>query len=340
MDSMNFIITIDTEEDGWGDYASDRHKLENIGQIPVAQEIFNRFRAVPTYLIDYPVVSDATARQILLKILNEGRCEIGTHCHPWNTPPLAEKRTVYNSMLCNLPQPLIWDKLSTLDQAIQSLIGIKPTSFRAGRWGFGTQVANSIQSLGYTIDSSVTPLVSWQQYGGPDYEVAPLESYRFETKEVLRPATHGALLEVQPTIGYLRGDPSACRKIRRKILNSRLSRLHLLGLLDKVGILSLRWLSPELSSLKDMIQLIRKAIHRGTRLLNFSFHSNSLLPGKGPFVRTAADLEVFLCSIHKVLEFAAGQGANFIPLAAALDRQRSKNSRNGNPVESTPEKYL
>ena len=174
-----------------------------------------------------------TPGAIFLKILNEGRCEIGTHCHPWNTPPLAEERSEYNSMLCNLPQTLIQDKLFTLDHAIQNWIGIKPTSFRAGRWGFDTKVAHTIHALGYTIDSSVTPLVSWQLYHGPDCEFAPHENYRFDPAEIFRKAESGAILEVQPTIGYLRGDQGFCRAIRRKILNSRLSRLHLLGLLGQ-----------------------------------------------------------------------------------------------------------
>jgi hypothetical protein len=239
---------------------------------------------------------------------------------------MTEERTEYNSMLCNLPRTLIEDKLSTLDYAIRSWIGIKPSSFRAGRWGFDTKVAHAIHSIGYAIDSSVTPLVSWKPYHGPDFESAPIENYRFEPAEPLQKADSGALFEVQPTIGYLHGNQSACRKIRQKILTGRLSRLHLLGLLDRAGIVSLRWLSPEMSSLKDMIRLIRNAVSRRVRLLNFTFHSNSLLPGNSPFVRTDADLGVFLYCIHSVIEFAANQGAAFIPLSAALERYYSSDS--------------
>jgi hypothetical protein len=323
---MKFVITIDTEEDGWGDYSDACSSVENIGQLPVVQKIFNRVGAVPTYLIDYPAVSDEAARRILSKFLNEGRCEIGMHCHPWNTPPLSEERNEFNSMLCNLPGSLVRDKLSTLDNAIQRYIGVKPTCFRAGRWGFDSEVAKSIRELRYSIDSSVTPLISWDEYQGPDYESAPLGCYRFEPSKILSQSLHGELLEVPPTINFLRGDHAILRVIRRKILNSSLSRLRLLGLLDKTGIISLRWLSPELSTLSDMICLIRKAIRSRTPLLNFTFHSNSLLPGKTPFVRTVADREAFLNSIHNVLEFAASHGAEFITLSGALSDHRIPNS--------------
>jgi hypothetical protein len=75
-----------------------------------------------------------------------------------------------------------------------------------------------------------------------------------------------------------------------------------------------------MSSVKDMIRLIHNAGRRGARLLNFTFHSNSLLPGKSPFVRTAAELDAFLESIRRVLEYVADHGVKFLPLSAAGGR--------------------
>ena len=145
---VKVYITIDTEEDQWGEYAATGASVENVTRIPMLQQLFDRFGAIPTYLINYPVVMDERACNIIKAIYHAGRCGIGTHCHPWNTPPFREEINEYNSMLCNLPYELISDKMRTLHEAIVSFIGVTPISFRAGRWGFGETVARCIQRIG------------------------------------------------------------------------------------------------------------------------------------------------------------------------------------------------
>src|ERR671922_839019 len=100
--AIRLFITIDTEEDEWGEYQSSGHHVENVKQLSRLQEIFDHYGAVPTYLVTYPVVKNGHARELLGNILSRNRCEIGTHCHPWNTPPFEEELNKRNSMLCNL----------------------------------------------------------------------------------------------------------------------------------------------------------------------------------------------------------------------------------------------
>ncbi len=50
-----------------------------------------------------------------------------------------------------------------------------------------------------------------------------------------------------------------------------------------------------------------------------SFHSNSLLPGKSPFVHNQKQLEKFLHDIEMFLQFAVGHGMTFSPLSGALE---------------------
>ncbi|MBT8337259.1 MAG: WalW protein, partial [Gemmatimonadetes bacterium] len=52
---------------------------------------------------------------------------------------------------------------------IESELGVRPTTFRAGRWGWGANVADALWKEGYRVDSSVTPLLDWSSSGGPDY---------------------------------------------------------------------------------------------------------------------------------------------------------------------------
>ena len=103
---MKLIVTIDTEEDNWGSYNPTGNTVENIGYIRELQELFDKYDVKPTYLLTYPVATDDNSVSLLRGVMERGGCEIGTHCHPWNTPPFKEQTGPKNSMLCNLPSNL------------------------------------------------------------------------------------------------------------------------------------------------------------------------------------------------------------------------------------------
>lgn len=314
---VKVVITVDTEEDCWADYKREDCPLENISRIPYLQKLFDKYGAVPTYLVSYPVARNEQSRRILLGILERQRCEIGTHCHPWNTPPFEEESGGRNTMMCNLPQELILQKMETLHTVITDSFSVPPAGFRAGRWGFGAGVAHVIHALGYRVDTSVTPYVDWRKYGGPDFREANNGLYRFDPEDILTGKAGGALLELPPTIGYLQIDQEYCHTARTWIAESRLSGFRVLGILDRMGVINFRWLSPELSNGKDMIRLTKTMIHLGHRYLNLSFHSTTLLPGKTPFVRSAEQLERFLGNLETFLKYAAENGFTFLPLSEA-----------------------
>jgi hypothetical protein len=310
------------EEDDWGNLKTRGHSLENLQQIPSLQALFDSYGAIPTYLIDFPVSRDEKSRKIFLNILEKGRCEIGAHCHPWNTPPLEEDLNERNSMLCNLPPDLVARKLETLHESIDRGFQSAPKSFRAGRWGFGPDVANCLESLGYGFDTSITPFTDWKIYQGPDFSEASPFPYRFASRNAFQEDTGGVLQEIPPTIGFLQKNFPLRNRIRRKIMNGPLSRMRLIGLLDKLNLLSLRWLSPEMSSGKDMVRLSQAVIESGNPVLNLSFHSTSLLPSKGPFTQTEEDVKNFLRDIRMFLEFVRNQGMEFAPLSKGVQATR------------------
>jgi hypothetical protein len=97
---MNFIITIDTEEDDWGSFNTTGQSLRNIEQIPRLQSLFDEYKVRPTYVITYPVATDKTTLGILKRIAEDDKCEIGVHCHPWNTPPFMEKKLQHITACC------------------------------------------------------------------------------------------------------------------------------------------------------------------------------------------------------------------------------------------------
>jgi hypothetical protein len=311
-----FFITIDTEEDDWGQYRSSGFSLDAVRELFRVQEIFDAYGAIPTYLVTYPVIKDEWARAFFLDKLAKRRCEVGAHCHPWNTPPFDEEINERNSMLCNLPYKIVRDKIASLKEEISNALDVVPVSFRAGRWGSGPNVAAAISELAFGIDTSVTPHVDWAIDGGPDYRTAPTHAYRFSPAEILTPAPHGSLLEVPVTIGFLQRHEAFAR--RAIAAGSFARRLRLRGILDKARIVNLRWLSPELSTAREMIALVKRSLLRKSAYLNMSFHSTTLIPGRTQFVRTQQDLEVFLRNIDAVIKYVANEGVLFSGLAGSL----------------------
>jgi len=320
--ATKFFITIDTEEDDSGESRSTGFSLESLRKLPRLQEIFDAHGAVPTYLITYPVAKDEGAQAFFLDQLAQQRCEIGAHCHPWNTPPFVEELNERHSMLCNLPYATVRSKIATLKEEIIKSLEVVPVCFRAGRWGFGPAVARAINELGFRVDTSVTPYVDWTASTGPDYRAAPTHAYRFSADDILSATPNGSLLEIPATIGFLQRHEAFGR--RAIAAHGIARRLRIRGLLDKARIVNLRWLSPEVSSARDMIALARRCLVQKCAYLNMSFHSTTLVPGKTPFVRTRQDLDLFFRRIEALIKYVATQGVAFSGLAGSIQDARDQ----------------
>jgi hypothetical protein len=310
---MYLIISIDVEEDNWGSYDPLEYSVENLRKVPVLQEIFDRFEVTPTYLVNYPVASDPWAAKLFSRYAQLGRCEIGMHCHPWNTPPYEEIICDYNSMICNLPAELQYQKLKHLHESIIKNIGTVPVSFRAGRWGFNAATAKAIHRLGYKTDTSVTPFVSWEKSRGQDFSTFGPEPFRFSSDDIAQKVEGGPLLQVPASVGFLQTNYHLCRVLKRAA-ESRIGRMvHLKGILYRSGLLNQAWLSPELSDVGTMVRLARSLEKNNCPCLNLTFHSSSLKEGLSPFVGMGEEVS-FLKKIEDFLRFARSSGFESITL--------------------------
>ena len=283
------------------------------------QNIFDRYNAIPTYLMTYPVVTNDISYDVIYNLFTSNRCDIGMHCHPWNTPPFNDGDLIPNDIMSSENHNNIYDKLETLFKEIQNRFYCKPLSFRAGRWKLNSCVSRAIHELGLRIDTSVTPFVSWMDDKGPDFFDAPILPYLFNPDDVLIPKSRGVLLEIPVTIGFFQKNFNICAKIRRWVANSSLSNWHILGILDRIGLMNLCWLSPELSDSKSMLRLARTFVKNGASCLNLSFHSTSLLPGINPFVKNEEDLKEFLGRIESFIQYAHESRFEFAPLSMAIE---------------------
>ncbi len=314
---VKLVVTVDVEEDQWGIVAPHDATVHNVRRLRILQNLFDEFAVIPTYLLTYPVVTDPQAVGILREIVDAGRCEIGTHCHPWNTPPYEECLNKYNSMLCNLPSALQFEKLHCLHEAIQDTFEMVPIAFRSGRWGFDAEVARQLVRLRYRIDTSVTPYTSWTQACGPDFSYVSPQPYLVTQEPSVEQNQHSALAEIPVTIGFLHGEFQACAKLAQRLGTGPLRKLKLGGLLSKFHVLRKVWLSPEMETPARMIQLVRQMRLQGYEVLNLVFHSSALMAGCGPFIQTVADEHLFLQKLKTLLSLARNEDIVFTSLSEA-----------------------
>lgn len=316
---MKLIVTVDTEEDNWARYSATQNPVENIKRLVPLQQLFDRYRVRPTYLVSYPVATNLESVATLKGILEQDKCEIGMHCHPWNTPPFEEEITPINSMLCNLPEPLVLEKLKSLHEAIQHNFGVSPVSFRAGRWGFSSKVARGLSQLGYRIDTSVSPFVNWGEYHGPNFSAFPLVPYRFNPDDIATPHTNGSLLEIPATVGFLQNNFECCQRWTQSLETTYGKKLRLVGLASRLHLLNKVWFSPELADTNHMIQLAERVKHMGCPCLNMSFHSTTLMAGLSPFVKNKQDEVNFCKRIEEVLIYAVENKYHTATLSQCLE---------------------
>lgn len=291
------LVVVDTEEEfDWTQpFSRGSTATRSIPAQSAVQPIYDRFGVVPTYVVDYPVATDPAAVNLLRRLKEEGRAEIGAHLHPWVTPPHAEKVSARNSYECNLPPSLERSKIAALTEAIESAFGDRPTIFKAGRHGFGATTARAISALGYKIDCSLLPYHDMRGDGGPDFARACADPHwLYAAPNVLEvPVTNGffgRLAKVGPSIAHLFDNRAAVK-------------LRIPGLLGKAGLVTRSRLSPEGIPAAEQCRLIDALVKRGQRVFTLVYHSPSLVPGNTPYVRDEAELAAFLATIEQVLTY-------------------------------------
>lgn len=330
----NLFVTIDTEEEGlWGGtYRRTGNTVENVRGIPRFQDLCDRFGVRPTYVVDAPIVESDEAVGILRPIQDDGRCEIGTHVHPWCNPPFEEEINDFNSYLCNLPEDLQRRKVEWLTDAIEDRFGRRPTSFRAGRYGLDAVGLRILAELRYTVDSSVIPFTDYSSQGGPNFTDAPCEPYFPKEDEITRSTPNGRILELPVTVGYSRKNFKAAHTMRERARASRFRRFKLVGLLDRLGLARRIKLSPEQSDATAMKRLIDVSLQRGADCLVLMFHSSSLVPGLSPYVKDEIGLEGFHQRLESVFEHCTRrQTLNAATLSEATESRTSPSTAKHDP---------
>lgn len=260
-----------------------------------AHAIFAEFGVVPTYVVDYPVATDPAAAAFLRNEMDAGRCAIGAHCHPWVNPPDEERVTPHNSYHGNLPPDLERRKLTVLTDAVARAFGQRPTVYKAGRYGLGPNTPAILADLGYRVDASVVPHTSFARDGGPDFTGCPA---------VPGPLPGApSILELPLSVGFAGRLRRYGPALQARVFTRSAVQLHVPGALARSGMLERIRLSPEGSRASDHIRLTRALLADGVRVLAYTYHSPSLVPGNTPYVRSELDLQRFLDDLRRYVAY-------------------------------------
>lgn len=285
-----FLITVDTEpDDQWNAERRRDPTLHNLSALVRFQQLLDRYGAKPTYLITYSVAKHEEASALLKEFLKTGRCEVGAHLHPWETPPGPIGRDA--TYPHRLPAELERNKLLSLTRAIQERFSVSPRSYRAGRYGLGERSIALLQEFGYQVDTSITPWVSWHRDGGRDF-----------LHETPHPYFLGDVLEIPVSIAPSFSLPSWQEACLRRLL--RVSRIE--GALQRIG-LKILWLRPSTFTLDEMKRLSDLLIERNAPALTMMLHSSELYPGTSPHQRTEKETDACFGRIEGILEYLVNQ---------------------------------
>lgn len=308
-----FTILVDTEEefDWQAPLARGAQATTAIAALPEAHRRFADWGAAPTYLVDWPVIASPAAAAVLRGLAEDEGATVGTQLHPWVNPPLDEPLTPANSFPGNLPRALEAAKLDRLTAAIEAAICRRPRIYRAGRYGIGPATLGLLAERGYRIDSSMRARYDYGAVGGPDFGAIGNHAFRA--------GPDGAIIELPLTTvftGAARAGGERLYRLLGRVPHGR-------GAFARARLLSRVALTPEDMPLDDALEAVRIAVGEGVRVLNFSFHSPSLVPGHTPYVRDAVDLGAFTGwwqAVLALLDKLGVRAATPDDLIAAADR--------------------
>jgi hypothetical protein len=291
------ITTVDVEEqfDWSAPLSRYNHQIASMEPFKLTQKIFDTYGVTPSYFLTYPVVADAEACRVLRHYYTAGKCEIGAQLHPWVTPPFDEVVNAHNSFPGNLSAESEREKLTVLTELIAERVGVRPTIYRAGRYGIGPNTAEILKQLGYKIDSSVVPEHGFSGEGGPDF---------FEFSSVpfwLGPGRE--LLEIPITSSYL-GVLATCNsRVLRAFFSEQERHRVARSAAARLRIAERMRLTPEGTNFKEARRLVKTLLRKGSRVFTLSYHSPSLIPGATPYVRNLADRDRLLHWLESFYDF-------------------------------------
>jgi hypothetical protein len=294
-------VSIDTECDkgkGWLSKKPMAFAGIHDGVMKRLQPLFAKYGAKPTYLLSPEVLRDAAAVESLRTI--EASCELGTHLHGEYAEPGAFEPDMTKAFQRDYPPEVEREKLTYLTDLFIRAFGHQPVSFRAGRYGIGSSSIRILESLGYGVESSVTPHLDWSSAGavGLEFVDAPTQPYRPDPDVPGRPG-EAKILEVPITI-------------KKRAWNA----LPVFG-----RHIEPRWLRPTHGTAETLVRVAEDEIADARRaapgrpvILNAMLHNVETIPDGSPYAPDEDSARGILDRLAALLAFAERESITVVGL--------------------------
>lgn len=285
---VHIAITIDVEEEGLfsGSYIREGAGVTNVRRLDKLGWLTREFNLPLTLLVDYPVAADPECAETLKHLHSTLGSEIGAHLHPWNTPPFNEDNPLDSA---TIPPDTLRQKLHTLTSTIEQNTGVRPASFRMGRWDFSDAVREAVAEHGFKVDASVAPLKMTP--AGGEHFLSSADPYWLDTP--------GGLLEVPLSMTpIIPGSPHMAHSLYKRFpVGVGKTAIKKFSQFGAVGIQPVWYSAPAMRMAARLHQ------SRGGEVLTMFFHSSELLPGASPHFPTEASVERFIAKIRSFIEW-------------------------------------
>lgn len=263
-----FIITIDTEGDNLWSVSDLKTPIqtENAKFLQRFQELCEKYGFIPTYLTNYEMANADAMRELGKEGLKKGALEIGSHEHAWNSPPYFPliKSPIKRGKpyLGEYPQFVIRKKLEYLTKLLEDTFQCPITSHRGGRWCLNAVIIRELDRLGYTVDCTCTPGISWKRDFGWSIGSRGTDWSSYENRPFILeyPSGNG-----RKKSGIIEIPVTSVKKVKSGIP---------------------KWFRPNGSNLTELLGILDYMYERREPYIEFMLHSSELMPGGSPtFVR-------------------------------------------------------
>lgn len=295
------FITIDTEGDSLWEI-TENPTTENVTNIPIFQEMCERYSFIPIWLTDYEIINDNRFVNYIKPRAHKGLCEVGIHVHPHNNPPFLKLKneTMEGELLIEYPYEIMKRKVFILKELIEEKIGQPVLSHRAGRWAFNSTYARCLNELGIKYDCSVTPKLSWYSFVGARHDSHGMDFTQFSRKRQLFYDDMGkCIIEYPVSIfdhdQYFMPNNARFKDYLKEVVHKLRN--------DKI------WLRPTSKNLNQMKYILSKIMNDpNEKFAEFMIHSSEFKVGCNHLYSTERQMEAFFKDIDSMMSFAKAIG--------------------------------
>jgi hypothetical protein len=276
--------------------------------LPRFQFLCESFGFKPTYLTNYEMAQDPAFMEFARDALCRRVAEVGMHLHAWHSPPfhpLTSDDYRAQPYLIEYPDDVLREKVRYITVLLEDTFESRMTSHRAGRWALDHRYARALADLGYQVDCSVTPSVSWRgsrgaSRGGIDYRAFPDKPYFLDLCDI-HLSGNSRLMEVPMSIfpRHLKHDRAPLiwfsdDKYTQKALS-------ILNPID--------WLRPNGRNGKHMIALAKWLWRSDYPYAQFMLHSSELMPGGSHTYPTPSSIDLLYGDLESLFTSMADKYA-------------------------------